>query len=95
MEKIGDNGADYAITDDIYLRLLYIEGETLDGKVKEDRDKMMEICEKGLSFNPRNRDLLEYKGWLLMMDNQIKESALFKTNLKENQHRLSDRTPLL
>ncbi|MBR3006864.1 MAG: tetratricopeptide repeat protein, partial [Erysipelotrichaceae bacterium] len=34
LEKIGDNGADYAMTDDIYLRLLYIEGETLDGKVK-------------------------------------------------------------
>ena len=83
LEKIGDNGADYAITDDIYLRLLYIEGETLDGKVKEDRDKMMEICEKGLSFNPRNRDLLEYKGWLLMMDNQTKESLKIYLDLEK------------
>gem|GEM_PF-1637454 len=85
LEKIGDNGADYAITDDIYLRLLYIEGETLDGKVKEDRDRMMEICEKGLSFNPRNRDLLEYKGWLLMMDNQIKESLKIYLDLEKHE----------
>ena len=85
LEKIGDNGVNYSMTDDIYLRLLYIEGETLDGKVKEDRDKMMEICEKGLSFNPRNRDLLEYKGWLLMMDNQTKESLKIYLDLEKDK----------
>ncbi len=86
LEKIGDNGVNYSMTDDIYLRLLYIEGETLDGKVKEDRDKMMEICEKGLSFNPRNRDLLEYKGWLLMMDNQTKESLKIYLDLEKDEN---------
>ncbi|MBQ2582391.1 MAG: tetratricopeptide repeat protein [Erysipelotrichaceae bacterium] len=86
LEKIGDHGADYAMTDDLYLKLLYIEGETLDGNVKEDRDKMMEICEKGLSFNSRNKDLLEYKGWLLMMDGKIEESLEIYLELEKDKN---------
>ena len=85
LEEIGDHGSDYAMTDDLYLKLLYIEGETLDGNVKEERDKMMEICEKGLSFNSRNKDLLEYKGWLLMMDNQIEESLKIYLELEKDK----------
>ena len=85
LEKIGDRGADYAMTDDLYLRLLYIEGETLDGNVKEDREKMMEFAEKGLSFNPRNKELLEYKGWLLMKDNQIEESLKIYLELEKDE----------
>ena len=85
LEKIGDDGADYAMTDDIYLKLLYIEGETLNGKVKEDRDKMMEICDKGLSFNPKNKELLDYKGWLLMMDGQTQESLKIYLELEKDK----------
>ena len=86
LEKIGDDGADYGMIDDLYYHLLCIIGETLDGNKKEDRDKMMEICEKGLSFNTHNKDLREYKGWLLLKDKQYEEALKIYEDLEKDEN---------
>ncbi|MBR5755625.1 MAG: hypothetical protein IKX97_07400 [Erysipelotrichaceae bacterium] len=84
MEGVENN---YEFTDDLYYRILCIEGQTLDGNVEEDRKKMMELCEKGLSYRPTNKDLLEYKGWLLMKDRRYDESLKIYLDLaKDRDH---------
>lgn len=83
MEGLENN---YEFTDDLYYRILCIEGESLDGNVKEDRDRMMELCEKGLSCRPSNKDLLEYKGWLLMKARDYEKSLKIYLDLEKDEN---------
>ncbi len=87
LKKMEGQEGSYEFSDDLCYRLLCLEGEILDGNKKEDRDKMMELCEKGLSCRPTNKDLLEYKGWLLMKDKQYEASLKIYLDLeKEENH---------
>ncbi len=84
MEGFEDN---YEFSDDLYYRLLSLEGETLNGNIKEERDRMMELARKGLSLRPGNRDLLEYKGWLLIKEGNYKDALEIYLDLaKEEDH---------
>ena len=84
MEGFEDN---YEFSDDLYYRLLSLEGETLNGNIKEERDRMMELAQKGLSLRPGNRDLLEYKGWLLIKEGNYKDALEIYLDLaKEEDH---------
>ena len=77
----------FEFTDDLYYRLLSLEGEELNANVKEDRDRMMELAEKGLSARPGNKDLLEYKGWLLIREKNYKDALKIYLDLaKDKDH---------
>ena len=77
----------YEFADDLFYRLLSLEGETLNANVKEDRDRMMELAEKGLSVRPTNRDLLEYKGWLLIREKNYADALKIYLDLaKDEKH---------
>lgn len=57
-----------------YYRYLVLLGQTLDGNVKDDREKMFDICNKGLTYNANLIGLLDYKAWLLKKDGKLDES---------------------
>ena len=87
LEKMGEYAGNYEFTDDLYYRILCIAGESLNGNIKEDRDRMMELCEKGLSYRSSNKDLLEYKGWLLLKERKIEDSLkIYKDLEKDADH---------
>ena len=85
-EKMEGFENNYEFSDDLYYHILCIEGETLNGNEKKDRDQMMELCEKGLSFRDTNKDLLEYKGWLLMKDRKYDESLKIYLDLEKDEN---------
>lgn len=59
----------------LYFRLLCLEAESLDANKSEDREKMLELAEKGLSHNEQDVLCLDYKAWLLKRDGQ-RDAAL-------------------
>ena len=86
MEKMGDDLGNYEFSDDLCYHLLCLEAQSLNGNEKEDRDKMMALCEKGVSCRPTNKDLLEYKGWLLMKDKKHDEALKIYLDLANDEN---------
>lgn len=60
---------------DLYFRITSLKAEGLDMSKQEDRDVLMELLEKGLSYDPEDGSCLDYKAWLLKKDGK-KEEAL-------------------
>lgn len=58
----------------LYFRLLCLEAEHLDATKSEDRAKMLELVEKGLSHDEKDLHCLDYKAWLLKRDDQRDEA---------------------
>ena len=58
----------------LYFRLLCLEAEHLDAGKSEDRAKMLELAEKGLSYNENDFPCLDYKAWLLKRDGRRDEA---------------------
>lgn len=52
----------------LYFRLLCLEAESLDANKSEDREKMLELAEKGLSHDENDLPCLDYKAWLHYQD---------------------------
>ena len=86
LQKMEGFENNYEFTDDLYYRVLCIEGDTLNGNVKEDRDRMMDLCEKGLAHRPTNKNLLEYKGWLLLKEKNYAESLKIYLDLEKDEN---------
>ncbi len=79
-----DNG-DYinVIGDIFYYRYLNAIGQDLNGNVKEDRDVMFKLADKGLKYNPDHYGLLDYEGWLLKKDERWEDAeGLYKSMLE-------------
>lgn len=83
-----ENGEMIEEPSDLYYRLLCLEGEKLDATKAEDRQKMMALAEKSLSYNENNYPCLDYKAWLLKRDDQ-REAALELYHRLENVSRRS------
>ena len=58
----------------LYYRLLCLEAEHLDANKSEDRAKMLELANKGLSHNENDYSCLDYKAWLLKRDGKTAEA---------------------
>ena len=69
-----ENGETLEEASKLYFRLLCLEAEHLDAGKSEDRAKMLELAEKGLSYNENDFPCLDYKAWLLKRDGKRKEA---------------------
>ena len=69
-----ENGETLEETSKLYFRLLCLEAEHLDAGKSEDRAKMLELAEKGLSYNENDFPCLDYKAWLLKRDGRRDEA---------------------
>lgn len=58
----------------LYYRLLCLEAEHLDVNKSEDRAKMLDLANKGLSHNENDFSCLDYKAWLLKRDGKTAEA---------------------
>ncbi len=58
----------------LYFRLLWLEAEHLDAGKSEDRVKMLELANKGLSHDENDFSCLDYKAWLLKRDGKREEA---------------------
>ena len=86
VEQIEGIEGGYEFTDDLYYRLLCLEGEILNGNEAADRETMMKLAEKGLAARPSNKDLLEYKAWLLMKGKQYDDSLKIYLDLAKDEN---------
>lgn len=69
-----ENGEPLEDASKLYFRLLCLEAENLDAGKSEDRAKMLELAEKGLSHNANDFPCLDYKAWLLKRDGKRAEA---------------------
>lgn len=83
IKALGDNLSNFSFSDELVYRLLCLRGEKLNGNIKEDRDIMMELAEKGLKCNPKHRGLMDYKAWLLSKEKKYEESLAIYMELAE------------
>lgn len=83
IKALGDNLSSYSFSDELVYRLLCLRGEKLNGNIKEDRDIMMELAEKGLACNPKHRGLMDYKAWLLSKEKKYEESLAIYMELAQ------------
>ena len=58
----------------LYFRLLCLEAGHLDAGKREDRARMLELAEKGLSYDENDFPCLDYKAWLLKRDGRREEA---------------------
>ena len=90
IKELGDNLTNFSFSDELVYRLLCLRGEKLNGNIKEDRDIMMELAEKGLKCNPKHKGLLDYKAWLLSKEKKYDESlAIYKELAQAVNHPVS------
>ena len=71
----------------LYFRILVLEGANLDARVKEDRDHMLELADKGLSYNENDFSCLDYKAWLLKRDGKLEEALEIYLRLEKEPRR--------
>ncbi|MBQ4344043.1 MAG: tetratricopeptide repeat protein [Erysipelotrichaceae bacterium] len=69
-----EKGEPFQEASKLYFRLLCLEAEKLDANKSEDRAKMLELAEKGLSYDENDFSCLDYKAWLLKRDGQREEA---------------------
>ena len=74
----------------LYFRILVLEAEHLDANKGEDRAKMLEMVEKGLSHNENDPPCLDYKAWLLNRDGQREEALVIYHRLEALPRRSMD-----
>ena len=82
-KALGEYVHNYSFGADLYYRLLCLRGEKLNGSIKEDRDIMMELADKGLKCDSEHHALKDYKAWLLLKDKQYEESLKIYKELSE------------
>lgn len=83
-----ENGEFLEEASSLYYHLLCLEAEHLDATQSEDRAKMLELADKGLSHNEKDYPCLDYKAWLLKRDGK-KEEALAIYHMLESVPRRS------
>lgn len=66
----------------LYFRLLLLEAEYLDAGKSEDRAKMLDLAEKGLSYDENDIPCLDYKAWLLKRDGRRDEALAIYLRLE-------------
>ena len=69
-----ENGETLEEASKLYFNLLCLEAEHLDAGKSEDRAKMLELADKGLSYNENDFACLDYKAWLLKRDGRREEA---------------------
>ena len=69
-----ENGEFLEEASSLYYHLLCLEAAHLDANKSEDRAKMLEIAEKGLSYNEKDYPCMDYKAWLLKRDGKRDEA---------------------
>ncbi len=69
-----ENGENLEEASKMYYRLLCLEAEYLDAGKHEDRVKMLELADKGLSHNENDLPCLDYKAWLLKREGKREEA---------------------
>ena len=69
-----ENGEALEEASRLYFRLLCLEATHLDANKSEDRTKMLELAEKGLTHNENDLSCLDYKAWLLKRDGRREEA---------------------
>lgn len=69
-----EKGEPFQEASKLYYRLLCLEAEKLDASKSEDRAKMLELADKGLSYDENDFSCLDYKAWLLKRDGQREEA---------------------
>lgn len=60
---------------ELAFRLAVLTGKNLELHREENRNKLLRIVDKGLSYDPNNEDLLDYKAWVLKRTGQ-REKAI-------------------
>lgn len=69
-----------------YYRIAAIRIDQMDMNVKEDRDALLEVAEKGLRFDPNDPNCLEYKAWLLKKNGETEQSLELYHRLESFPH---------
>ena len=77
-----ENGEALEEASALYYRLLCLEAEHLDAGKREDREKMLALAEKGLSYDENDFPCLDYKAWLLKRDGRREESLAIYRRLE-------------
>ncbi len=83
-EALKDKADKVDFSDEMFYRMLCIVGDQSNANKKEDRDKMLEIADKGLACNPDHKGLLDYKAWLLTRAEQNEEALKIYLQLEKD-----------
>ncbi len=68
-------------------RLLCLKGDTLNANKEEDRNLMLELCDRGLACEENHYGLRDYKAWLLVKAHRYEEALEIYFSLeKERNH---------
>ena len=85
LQKRVESGEDLIWSAELYYHVAVLTGNQLDVSQEEDRNRILEIINKGLSFNEQDTDLLTYKAWVLKKGGlQDEVIAMYKTLAEKN-----------
>ena len=80
-------GEDLIWSTELYYRLAVLTGNQLDVGQERNRKTVLEIIDKGLSFNEQDRDLLYYKAWVLKKGGLLEQAlAIYQALEEKNDH---------
>ena len=80
-------GEDLIWSTELYYRLAVLTGNQLDVGQERNRKTVLEIIDKGLSFNEQDRELLYYKAWVLKKGGLLEQAlAIYQALEEKNDH---------
>lgn len=80
-------GEDLIWSAELYYRLAVLTGNQLDVGQEINRKTVLEIIDKGLSFNEQDRELLYYKAWVLKKGGLLEQAlAIYQALEEKNDH---------
>ncbi|MBQ2896474.1 MAG: tetratricopeptide repeat protein [Oscillospiraceae bacterium] len=74
----------------LYYRILVLTGEGLDARKEADRETMLALAEKALSYDKNDLPALDYKAWLLRRAGRTKEALEIYLRLEKEPRRGTD-----
>ena len=85
LQKRVESGEDLIWSAELYYHLAVLTGNGLDVSQERNRKTVLELVDKGLTFNERDTDLLSYKAWVLKKGGMPEEAiAMYKALLEKN-----------
>ena len=85
LQKRVESGEDLIWSAELYYHLAVLTGNGLDVSQERNRKTVLELVDKGLTFNEQDTDLLSYKAWVLKKGGMPEEAiAMYNALLEKN-----------
>ncbi len=89
LQKRLEAGEDLMLSAELYFRIAVLTGNQTDVSQEHNRAKVLDIVDKGLTFDPQDPDLLAYKAWVLKKGDLYKEAIdMYQKVLHKNPNSL-------